>query len=533
VYRLRYLGASLPPVAVAQASPAFGPGDLSVELDASASSDPENQDLTYLWDLGGGETSTERTLTRLFTGTASTLVHLTVTDSEGLSDEATVLVSPNNTPPHILAVHSPFEGQTYQSDEELEFEAEAIDDEDGAGFTATWSIDLVHDHHEHPDFATVDGLVGSYTPETHGPGDNHLIVRLRVEDGQGLREEQAFELFDRRSLPQAHLVEPPETEVRVGQLVSPVGHVDFSYGRVSPRQARLVWDWGDGTRDEIPVAEHQVDSAPTHVYGSGGTFKLRLIAALDDLEDIELTTVHVAAPKPSVAVFAALEDEIWVPRAEQEAITAALRDALAGRAAEVRSFQLGQGESLVAWMESLVGDRTSDFLVLLDFAPQEIVGAGFAGSLLERWLESGNAVVWTGAPAFLNLLGDDGARSQIPLGADELFGATAPYLVQGSGLQTPTTLGLQVLPALVSFRSTRAMRYDQLGPEWHVARLFAEDPDADSDALEIAHGSGGTYAQFFCDNEPGLPRADVLSQYLRDRLGRGKLATPASAPARR
>ena len=533
VFRLRYLGSSLPPLAVAHATPTFGAGDLLVELDGTGSSDPENQALTYLWDLGGGETSSAPTLTRAFTGDAATLVRLTVTDTEGLTSHDDVLISPNNTPPRITALHQPHDGGVYEEDEELALSAEATDDQDGQDITATWTVDLVHDHHDHPDFATVEGLIASYTPEAHGPGDNHLILHLTVKDAQGLTDQRTLELFDAHSLPQAHLVEPPETEVRVGQLVAPVGHVDFSYGRVSQRQARLTWQWGDGTSDVVPVALHQVDSAPTHVYRAPGTYKLRMIAALDDVQDIELVTVHVGPARPAVAVFAPLEAELWVPRAEQEAITAALRDSLAGSAAELREFQLGQGENLAAWMESLITDRVSDFLVLVDFVPTEIVGSQFAGSLLARWIESGNAVVWTGAAPLLNLLADDGSRLQIPLGADEFFGASEPYVVQGQGNQVPTAIGAQVLPALPEFRSQRALRYDILGPQWHVVRLFADDGDADSDAIEIAHASGGTYAQFLCDDAPGLPRPDVLVQYLRDRLGRGRLAMPAGAPFRR
>jgi hypothetical protein len=47
VFRLKYVGGQVPPVARASATPAFGPGDLDVLLSAAALSDPENQDLSY------------------------------------------------------------------------------------------------------------------------------------------------------------------------------------------------------------------------------------------------------------------------------------------------------------------------------------------------------------------------------------------------------------------------------------------------------------------------------------------------------
>jgi glucose/arabinose dehydrogenase len=533
VFRLRYTGAGIPPTAVATASPAFGPGDLDVLLSAAGSSDPENQALSYAWDLGDNATYTEREFHHAFTGDVNYVARVTVTDSEGLASTADVRITPHNIPPTIDAVLGPLEGDTFVPDEPLRLLAEASDVEDVTP-KATWTLDLVHDHHVHPDWATSTGLNTQVTPESHGPGDNHFLVHLSVADTRGSTDERTMEIYDRTSLPRAHLVDLSDSRVRVGQELAPVGHVDWAYGLVAPKKARLVWDWGDGTSDVYADAAHHVDTHPTHVYRNPGHYKLRLIADLLGLQHVTAADIEVLQPRPSVAIFAALDAERWVPRAQQEEIVAAITSALAGRASEVRSFAVGEGENLAAWMESLRTDPIADVLVLLDFVPEPLVHAGIPDSLLERWVEGGNGLVWSGLTPFLTILRDDGTAALTALGAEAFFGTTGTGIVQGTGMQTKTAIGTSVVPSFTTYRSERALRYDALGPAWSVARIFAEDGDHDSDALELARGARGFYAQFQCDpDDAALPRAAVLSEYLRDKIGKSKVSMPGSTPTRR
>jgi hypothetical protein len=133
--------------------------------------------------------------------------------------------------------------------------------------------------------------------------------------------------------------------------------------------------------------------------------------------------------------------------------------------------------------------------------------------------------VWSGQTPFQGILNDDGTTAQTLLGADEFFGATAPFVVLGEGLQVPTLRGLRTVPSLPSYTSTRALRYDQLGPAWRVARLFADDTDHDSDDLELEHlARHGFYAQFLCAETPDLPRPAVLTEYLVKRVQQARLA---------
>jgi len=536
IFRLRYLGASLPPSAVVTAEPAWGPGDLLVQLSASGSSDPEGQALHYAWDLGDGTQLEGDDLTEVshpYAGEASYTARVTVTDTEGLSDTAEVLITPNNTPPGPVALVAPLDGQTFESGQPLDLLARADDAEDGAGVGVHWVVDLVHDHHVHPNWASADGPQASVTPDAHGHGDNHYIVRLQATDSRGLLVEEQVEIYDAHSRPHPHLVEVPVERVRAGQLLKPVGHVDFSYGRTLQKKPDLIWDWGDGTRDVFADVESWEDTHPTHAYRVQGRYKLRLIADLDGQQEVEVLDLDVGAARPAVAVFAPMDVERWVEAAEQQEIVDTLQSALVRRAAEVRSFRLGQGQDLASWMDSLLDDGVVDVLVLLDFAPEAIVPDTYTGSLFERWVQHGNGIVWSGYTPLLSRLRDDGVVLLSSLGADEFFQAVAPFINQGGGPQTPTALGLEVLPSLPAFSSQRALRYDRLGPSWSVGRIFAEDGDADSDAIEVLHGPQGFYAQFLCTNLGTPPRALVLSEYLLDKLDRTRLGgAPPPAPLR-
>jgi PKD repeat protein len=78
------------PTAAFTAMPETGYAPLDVTFDASASTDPNRDDLTYAWSFGDGATGSGVTATHTYAGTGSYGVILRVTDPDGL-DDATML----------------------------------------------------------------------------------------------------------------------------------------------------------------------------------------------------------------------------------------------------------------------------------------------------------------------------------------------------------------------------------------------------------------------------------------------------------
>jgi PKD repeat protein len=82
-----------PPQASPAASPSSGEAPLTVAFDASGSSDPDGDELTYSWDFGDGSSGTGATVDHEYTQAGSYAARLTVSDGKGGSDEATVDVT--------------------------------------------------------------------------------------------------------------------------------------------------------------------------------------------------------------------------------------------------------------------------------------------------------------------------------------------------------------------------------------------------------------------------------------------------------
>ena len=86
------------PTAVVKKSPSAGTEPLNVTFDGSASSDAERDPLTYLWDLGGGTSSTNASASRTFAEPGTYTVRLTVKDPSGLTGTATTTVTIGDEP---------------------------------------------------------------------------------------------------------------------------------------------------------------------------------------------------------------------------------------------------------------------------------------------------------------------------------------------------------------------------------------------------------------------------------------------------
>ncbi|MDX6299082.1 MAG: hypothetical protein QOF53_296 [Nocardioidaceae bacterium] len=92
------------PTARVSVTPATGTAPLQVTADASASTDPQGQPLTYAFDYGDGTTSGNQaspTATHTYTAAGSHVLTVTVTDSSGLSSTAARTVT--TTTPSAVA----------------------------------------------------------------------------------------------------------------------------------------------------------------------------------------------------------------------------------------------------------------------------------------------------------------------------------------------------------------------------------------------------------------------------------------------
>jgi glucose/arabinose dehydrogenase len=181
-----------PPEAVMAADKTFGAmvaGHFKVKFDASKSTDPDSDPLSYEWDLDGdGETDDSKSQKpeRTYDEEENVEVTLKVKDGHGHESIATTEIYPGDQAPVPNFVK---EQGTYTDGEPIEFTGGGTDPEDGSlsSTALSWNVKLNHaGTHIHP--ITQKSAVGSvsFTTVTDHDAPSTYIVELSATDSRGL-----------------------------------------------------------------------------------------------------------------------------------------------------------------------------------------------------------------------------------------------------------------------------------------------------------------------------------------------------------
>jgi glucose/arabinose dehydrogenase len=521
VRRIRYTKANHPPVITATATPTYGAAPLAVTFDASGTMDPDGDLLSYAWTFGDGGTDTNAVVTHTYTTGINYTASLTVTDARGEKSTWSTLISVDNTPPVITALNSPVDGSFYTAGQLLTFDATASDTEDaaaGLSLTAEWTIDLIHDHHEHPGWIHLPDLHNTWTADSHGPG-TYYFVTITVTDSRGLTASQSVRLYDQDAVPEPHLVSLEPASLRLGASTTATAHLHYA----GKGTAKLVFRWGDGTSDRFD-AIHMEDHVATHTYSGPGLYTLRVAGDDGVSRENYAQTIFVRPLQPSVALFTPLVAEHCMTAAEQWQVASEVANAVRAAGFEAQLFGPSDQAALASWLDAYLDDGIRDYLVCLDSGPSAVYAGQNDGSRAETWLDKGNGVLWTGYNPFGRYILDDGTDANKGSGKwalDEVLDAATQQLCSGIGAMQLDPAAVD-LPSLAPFSAERALVTSKLNSNWAVDTVYASDgaTPPTSDALVLRDVNGGEYAQFYCVNDPSLPRAEVLSQFFLSHLFR-------------
>ncbi|HTO68372.1 MAG TPA: DUF2341 domain-containing protein [Myxococcota bacterium] len=194
IIRLQYFSTNHPPVANLVATPSAGAAPLTVNFDASGSTDADPGDtLTYSWDLDGdgvyGDAAgpDPRFATFTYTKPGPVPVSVQVTDSHGATSTATQVVTVANQPP-IATIVTPQSNLTWRVGDAINFTGTGVDPEDGTLSPSSfawhailhhcWTIDNCHIHNV-GDFEGVDH--GTLIAPDH-PYPSYLELDFTVTD---------------------------------------------------------------------------------------------------------------------------------------------------------------------------------------------------------------------------------------------------------------------------------------------------------------------------------------------------------------
>ena len=103
---------NLPPSASFTASPTFGQPPLLVSFDATNTTDPNGDDLTYSWNFGDGQSSTGVMTNHTYSNEGTYTVTLTVSDVNGATDIATNTVRVSLTTCSLVLKYKTFDNNS-------------------------------------------------------------------------------------------------------------------------------------------------------------------------------------------------------------------------------------------------------------------------------------------------------------------------------------------------------------------------------------------------------------------------------------
>lgn len=329
-----------PPVADIARSPAQGDAPLSVDFDASGSSDPDGDIMAFDWAFGDGSTAQGPTVSHIYGTPGNYTATLTVTDDHGTTATATAGIvvhepPPGNLPPVAVA-------DTLVTSQGAERTINVLtNDSDANG-------DALH--------------VAGTTPPAHGTvtcepaGDCTYVpddgfsgsdaFSYVVEDAAGART-TGHVAITVNAVNQA-----PTADAGPDQDVAQDDNAQFDGGGSEDSDGTIAtyeWDFGDGTD---PVASAQ--ASITHVYGRPGTFTARLIVTDDaGLSSEDTVLVNVANVAPSISLTAFPRAPVGVSRSYQATVGTGLYEPT------TVSVDFGDGSSPVS--NEAVGNDTHSF----------------------------------------------------------------------------------------------------------------------------------------------------------------------------
>ncbi|MEW5802007.1 MAG: right-handed parallel beta-helix repeat-containing protein [bacterium] len=195
--------------------------------------------------------------------------------------------------------------------------------------------------------------------------------------------------------------------------------------------------------------------------------------------------------------------------------------------------------SLKDWLDNRMADGKQDILVIVDLCPDIVFCGETDGSMAEKWMESGNMLIWTGSEPFACSLSVDGTKRDHGAGlggAGKVLNVSSAGLCQGGGWQEPTTAvrdyndpnGDYGISSFVRYEACHALHYDRLlidslssdwhhAPFWRVDEIFAEDSENyQSDNIVLVNVHGGRYGQFYCVSGFNQVRMEVITQVLNN-----------------
>lgn len=181
LYRVAFVGgANRTPKAVAAASPDSGLAPLGVQFDATGSTDPDGDPLSFTWTFGDGANATGPTPFHVYASPGVFQARLDASDGQAVGSGTVRIVSGNRKP--AATIDFPADGSRFDAGQTIAFGGSAFDPEEGAlGAGAfSWTVLFHHNTHTHPYLGPLGGIAqGNLRTEDVGETSPDVWYEIR------------------------------------------------------------------------------------------------------------------------------------------------------------------------------------------------------------------------------------------------------------------------------------------------------------------------------------------------------------------
>lgn len=268
--------ANRPPTAAIVLFPDSTYRENPITFDATASSDPDGDSLTYLWDLGDGTTSSTATFTKTYSSPGTYEITLTANDGFGGTSVARDTVRIRNRAPEPCFTIS---SDTIVRNESIEIAAACSTDPDGDALTFAWDLG-------DGTSATGGNVTASYS------ATGIYVISLTATDAEGASATVMDSVWVENAKPTASFTVNPDSTYR-GQSFT------LTSIATDPENDALAcsWNLGDGRT--------LTGCSPSASYPALGTYTITLVVADAEAAADTTTVTHRVYNRAPVAQFTA------------------------------------------------------------------------------------------------------------------------------------------------------------------------------------------------------------------------------------
>ena len=190
------------PVARGTATPTSGQPPLAVSFNATTSTDPDGDPLSFAWTFGDGGTATGAITNHTYQTAGTYIARVTVADGRGGSGTTQFTIAAGRPP--VPTITLPAVGALYSAGDTIQFSGTATDPDDGTlpASAFSWTVLFHHDIHTHPALGPLTNTrSGSFTIPRTGHTEDTVFYRiyLTVTDSTGVQAQVTRDVQPRKA----------------------------------------------------------------------------------------------------------------------------------------------------------------------------------------------------------------------------------------------------------------------------------------------------------------------------------------------